>query len=143
MLEGCRRGVKTHALHIQRLGCAKASESLLVFHIYALVVGDFLVWITRTQISCLPTKSTPCRTNLSNHIVMVFYERLQHFSEFNPISLIIYTVPCLQDLQKMVLYSVSKNGGKGYTLKVAVMVECVEPRWGFSLLMFNHIIRYG
>ena len=72
---------------------------------------------------------------------MVIYERLRHFSEFNPISLIIYIVPCLKDLQKMVLYSVSRNGSrKGYTLK---MVACVVPGWGFSLLMFNHIIHHS
>ena len=75
---------------------------------------------------------------------MVIYERLQHFSEFNPISLTIYKIPCLKDLQKMVLYSASRNGiGKGYTLKVATMVACVELGKGFSLLMFYHIIWCG
>ena len=75
---------------------------------------------------------------------MVVYERIRHISEFNPISLIIYRVPCLKDIRKMVLYSASRNDfGKGYTLKVATMVACVEPGRGFSLLMFNHIIWYG
>ena len=46
--EGCRKDVKTHALHTQRLGCVEAGESPLVFHICALVVGGFLVWITKT-----------------------------------------------------------------------------------------------
>ena len=142
MPKGHRRDVKTHALHIHRLGCVEAGESPLVFHICTSpVVGGFLVWITRTQISCLPTKSTPCRTNLSSHTFMVVYERLRKFSEFSPISLIIYTVPCLRDIRRMVLYSASRNGfGKGYTLKVVVIVACVVPGWGFSLLMFNHII---
>ena len=53
--EGRRWDVKTHALHIQRPGYVEAGESPLVFHICALVVGNFLVWITRTQIHvCLP-----------------------------------------------------------------------------------------
>ena len=81
---------------------------------------------------------------LSNHTVMVIYERLRHFLEFNPISLIIYRVPCLKDIRKMVLFSVIMNGfGKGYTLNVATMVACVEPGHVFSLLMFNHIIWCG
>ena len=114
--EGHRWDVKTHALQIQRPSCVEAGESLLLFHICALVVGDFLVWITRTQISCLPTKSTPRRTNFLNHTVMVVYERLRHFSEFNPISLIIYTVQCLKDLRKMVLYIVSRMAWEGIYL---------------------------
>ena len=50
MLEGHHWDVKTHALHIHRPGSVEAGELPLVFNICAPMVGDFLVWITRTQI---------------------------------------------------------------------------------------------
>ena len=74
---------------------------------------------------------------------MVVYERLWHFSEFNPYLLSSTQFHVSKIFGRWCYILWSGRLRKGYIFKVGTMVACVMPGWRSSFLMFNHIIWYG